>query len=61
MIHGQDDKEELKGAKILIMPRLVYAKSIAPTVDGTNVGLDSVDVGGSDESACQHLDFLGGP
>ena len=28
---------------------LVYAKSFAPIVDGTIVGLKLVDVGGSDE------------
>lgn len=31
------------------MLHLVYAKSFAPTVDGTIVGLELVDVGGSDE------------
>jgi hypothetical protein len=31
------------------MLHLVYAKSFTPTVDGTIVGLESVDVGGTDE------------
>lgn len=44
---------------ILIILHLFFADSIAPTVYGTNVGLESVFVGGSDVS-CQQPDFQKG-